>query len=263
MINNKPNVVVSKCLGFDNCRYNGQKIQDNFINKLSNHVNFIPVCPEVEIGLSTPRSPIRIVKSKENVRLIQPSTNIDLTEKMNGFSQNYINEISEADGFIFKSKSPSCGIKDVKIYSEESSLASKGIGMFASQVINKYPHLPLEDEGRLKNFSIRENFLTKLFGLSNFKNIYKSKSLESLIEYHRNNHLLFLSIDQSRFSDLDKIIYSRDIPKDKIFDKYKNTLYKLFERSRTKASNINTLKYSIEYILKDITSKERSFFILL
>ena len=112
----KPNVVVSRCLGFDACRYNGQIIPDKFVDKLREYVNFTHVCPEVAIGLGVPREPIRIVQKDGKRRLLQPATGRDISEEINSFAEGFLAELTDIDGFILMNRSPSCGIKDVRIY---------------------------------------------------------------------------------------------------------------------------------------------------
>ncbi|RMF90465.1 MAG: DUF523 domain-containing protein, partial [Nitrospinota bacterium] len=112
----KPVVVISKCLEIAPCRYNGEMITDSFVQKLAPHVTFIPVCPEVEIGLGVPRHPIRLVTSQGETRLIQPATGQDLSASMQAFSRDFLSTLDEVDGFILKSRSPSCGLRDSKRY---------------------------------------------------------------------------------------------------------------------------------------------------
>ena len=151
----RPKVVVSKCLGFCKCRYNGQVIPNRFIEKLKDHVDFIPVCPEVEIGLGVPRDPIRIV-DEGGQKLVQPKTGKDVTEMMETFAKGFLKKV-DADGYILKYGSPSCGPSNVRIY-KEGKRPGRGAGFFARHVDGL-----VEDEGRLSNLKIRENFLTKLF----------------------------------------------------------------------------------------------------
>ncbi|MGG0797032.1 DUF523 and DUF1722 domain-containing protein [Brevibacillus laterosporus] len=113
----KPIVVVSKCLEFAECRYNGDVLSDQTVRSLAPFVTFIPVCPEIEIGLGIPRETIRIMKEGEQHRLVQPSTRADLSQQMNSFADAFLQNVGEVDGFILKSRSPSCGVKDVKVYS--------------------------------------------------------------------------------------------------------------------------------------------------
>ena len=131
-------------------------------------MEFIPVCPEVEIGLGVPGHPVRIVLLNGELRLIQPKTNLDLTEKMRSFADSFLDSLEEIDGFILKRRSPTSAIKDAKIYpTTEKKVApiSKGPGFFAAAVLERFPHLAIEDEGRLRNPRIKEQFLTKLFTL--------------------------------------------------------------------------------------------------
>ena len=112
----KPKVVISKCLGFSNCRYNGGTENNEFVTRLKDYVDFITVCPEIGMGLGTPREAIRVVEINGENRLLQSKTKRDLTENMNEFAKDFLSSLDEVDGFILKSKSPSCGIRDVKIY---------------------------------------------------------------------------------------------------------------------------------------------------
>ena len=95
----KPRVVISKCLGFDACRFNGDILQDGFVAKLQGHVDFVPVCPEVEIGLGTPRPPVRLVSAPEGLSMIQPLTGADLTDSMRRFSAQFLDSLQGVDGF--------------------------------------------------------------------------------------------------------------------------------------------------------------------
>ena len=200
----KPVVVVSKCLGFAKCRWNGTEIPDSFVQKLRNYVKFIPVCPEVEIGLGIPRAPIRIV----NKRLIQPKTGNDYTEKMNKFSDKFLNTLKKVDGFILKYKSPSCGLKNVPIYPSTGKVQAKssGPGFFGKKVLTEFKGLPIEDEGRLKNFKIREHFLTSLFMLADFKQVKKSNNISKLMDFHSKNRFLLMAYNQKELHNMGKIL---------------------------------------------------------
>ena len=173
----RPLVVISKCLGFDHCRWNGLTIQDQFVDRLAGFVDYETVCPEVEIGLGVPRDPVRIVQTDKTLRLMQPATGKDHTRAMTGFSKEYLNALTDLDGFILKSRSPSCGIKEAKIYPsmEKSAALRKGCGFFATAVMKKFSMLPVEDEGRLRNFTIRDHFLRRLFTIARFLGIISNR----------------------------------------------------------------------------------------
>jgi len=147
-VHHKPSVVVSKCLEFEACRYNGQVMRNAFVRKLERHVNYVHVCPEVAIGLGIPRFPIRIVSSN-SPKLVQPATGKDVADAMNNFSEKFLSSLKEVDGFILKFRSPSHGIKDVRTYaqSEKSPATGKGPGFFGGWVLKHFPGLAIEDEG--------------------------------------------------------------------------------------------------------------------
>lgn len=258
----KPIIVVSKCLGFDKCKFNGTMENNDFIEKLKEYVEFITVCPEVECGLPIPRDSMRIVQIDDDIKLIQSKTKIDLTDKMNKFSKNFLSENTEIDGFILKSKSPSCGINDAKIYSsfEKGSQYKKGKGFFVKEIIKKYPNFCVENEGRLTNFKIREFFLTRIFLLANFKYVKKQKDINSLKNFHLKNTLLFFSYSQKYSKILDKLIYDSDnVNMDILIHEYEFNLLKLLDKAPRYTSNINVLLKSVEQFRLKITDEEMQF----
>jgi uncharacterized protein YbbK (DUF523 family) len=115
----RPRLVMSACLEMEACRYNGQSIRARFVPRLAEHVELIPVCPEVEIGLGVPRPPVRLVSDGDEVRMVQPATGRDLTGAMAGFSRTFLDGLQEVDGFLLKSRSPSCGPKDVALFASD------------------------------------------------------------------------------------------------------------------------------------------------
>jgi len=182
----KPRIIISKCLTFDKCRYNGEVISDKFVDKIKSYVEFIPVCPEVEIGLGIPREPIRIVEVDGKNTLYQPATGKYFTDKMLSFTESYLKSLNNIDGFILKNRSPSCGPGDVKIFKgfEKSAMAIRGNGFFADEVIRQFPNAAIEDEGRLKNHQLREHFLIKLYTLARFRLIRSSTKMGDLVDFH-------------------------------------------------------------------------------
>jgi uncharacterized protein YbbK (DUF523 family) len=137
-------IVISRCLGLDSCRYNGEKIDAPWLRELATKADILSVCPEVEIGLGVPRNPINLVKDENGVRVIQDGTGIDLSEEMVSFSQGYLRYIGKVDAFILKSKSPSCGLGTTKIHEDEKY--SLGSGVFAALAEKICPNAILVDE---------------------------------------------------------------------------------------------------------------------
>ena len=260
----KPTIVVSKCLEFDACRYNGQRIPDEFVSKLHEYVEFIPVCPEVEIGLGTPRETIRVVLHGEERHLIQPASGRDVTEEMSGFTDQYLSSLPDVDGFILKSRSPSCGIKDVKVYSagDMPAILHKGSGFFGGAVSDRFIGAAFEDEGRWKNFKIREHFLTKLYTMSTFREIKAQKSMKVLIDFQSDNKYLFMSYNQKELKALGNIVANREKKSiDEVLSAYEDHLARMFARAPRYTSNINVMMHIMGYFSDQLSSGERQHFL--
>lgn len=259
----KPNIVVSKCIEFESCRYNGLIIASPLVKTLKEYVEFKPVCPEVEIGLGIPRDPIRLVNIENNINLIQPSTDRNLTDEMNGFSEKFLSSLENIDGFILKNKSPSCGVKAVKVYLPVNSRPrTDGIGLFAESVFKKFPYIPVEDEGRLRNLQIREDFLTAIYTLSDFRSVQKSQKLIELIEFHSRNKYLLMAYDQNLLKQMGKLIGEQNnYSEDQLFEKYHNLLGMTLKNPPQTPSNINMLMHAFGHFSNKLAHEEKSFFL--
>ena len=234
----KPKIIVSKCLDFEPCRYDGQSYKNKVVQSLKEHAELKMVCPETEIGMQTPRDPIRIVieKSSGNYKLLQHNTNNDYTEKMKGFSKDFLGNLEDIDGFILKSKSPSCGLKDVKIYNEGNKCAirTNGNGVFSDEVLNQYIHMPIETDGRLTNYSNRENFFTKIFLINALKD---SSNLKG---FNKENELLLQSYNKEKAQEL-SLLLKNDINED-ITKKYIEGFYETINTKRERNSKLKIIE---------------------
>jgi uncharacterized protein YbgA (DUF1722 family)/uncharacterized protein YbbK (DUF523 family) len=260
----KPNVVISNCLELSACRYNGQVVKDDFVKKLTKHVNYIPVCPEVAIGLGTPRFPIRIVSRNNESRLIQPATGIDVTEKMAEFTRMFLEKLRDVDGFILKFRSPSCGMKDVRIYAsaEKAAAIGKTSGFFGGVVMNKFRGLAIEDEGRLRSLRIREHFLTKLFTLARFRALRKKAKISTLANFHAASKFLLMTYNQHELRILGNVAANRaKLEIDEVVEDYDVHLKKALENPPKRTASINTLTHILGYFSKDLTRNEKRFFL--
>ncbi len=260
----KPKIVVSKCIEFDYCRYNGQIIRSEFVAELKPFVDFIPICPEVEIGLGTPRSPIRIISKDNQKFLIQPITNLDVSNKMQSFTKHFLASLKGIDGFILKSRSPSCGLNQVKIYppGEKKAPIAHGAGFFGEQVKELFPFAAIEDESRMNNNFIREHFLRKIFTFANFRSIQNTKRINELIQFHSENKFLFMAYNQKRFRELGTITANHEKkPITTVLNEYAKCLNYVFYKAPRCTSNINVLHHIFGFFSKDITAEEKKFFL--
>jgi len=260
----RPCVVVSKCLEFEACRYNGQVIQDPFVRKLRDHVDFLPVCPEVGIGLGVPRFPIRIVTQGARLRLLQPATGRDVTDDMDQFCGNFLSTLQKVDGFILKFRSPSCGLKDVRVYAktEKSPATGKGPGFFGGQVLKRFQGFAVEDEGRLRSLKIREHFLTKLYTLARFRKIKGSSEVHDLVRFHTDSKFLLMAYNQREMRILGSVVANHEKkPLKELMIDYESHLHSCFENPPKRTANMNVLMHILGYFSKNLSGNEKRFFI--
>ena len=260
----KPIVVVSKCLEFEACRYNGERIASSFIERLKPHVRFRPVCPEVEIGLGTPRDPIRIYSQGERKALFQPSTLKHLTRRMNAFSRRYLEGLEEVDGFILKAKSPSCAITDARIFpapdSEEQ--IAQGAGLFAGAALEAFGSRAFADETGLNEPGIRVGFLTKIFALAGFREVKESGRADRLTRYHAENKLLFLAYDQETMREMGRVAANHEKREwSEVASAYESALLRLLARSPGQASWVNALAHALGHLSEKVSARDKARFL--
>ena len=252
----KPKIVVSECLYGTKCRYDGQGYNDKVIQSLKDYVDIQTVCPELAIGLSIPREPIRIEMNKENeeYRLIDYNSKNDYTNQMTEFSEEFINGLDDIDGFILKSRSPTCGLKDAKVYyrGNKCSIRSNENGFFLQKIIDKYDYLPIENEGRLKNYNIRDNFFTRISFINNLKNN------KNIIEFHKNNLLLLKSYDEESTNEVSDILNENRM-EDQVHQ-YKEKVLNIVSNQRKKENKLSIIIKVFEKYKNMLNEEEINMF---
>lgn len=237
-------------------------ISDEFAGKLCALAECIPVCPEMEIGLGVPRDPIRIVSEDSGPRLVQPSTGRDITKDMETFANTWLDSLPEIDGFLLKSRSPSCGFKDVKQYSSRGDLMGKEAGLFARAVMARFPDTVIEDEGRLSNYSIREHFLIRVYTAARFRAVRAANTMHALVEFHAAYKLLLMAYNQTVMRELGRIVANPDrSAPGEIIARYGALLPRAFARAAACPSHINVLMHAFGYFSKHLSGEEKGFFL--
>ncbi len=260
----KPRIVISKCLGFDHCRYDGSVIPDSVVDSLREFVEFITVCPELELGLGAPRSPVRLVRIGGKPRLLQPDTGRDLTEAMQAFATSFLDSLPPVDGFILKNRSPSCGIKDAKIYAapEKAPSVGAGPGMFGRAVLSRFPDLPVEDEGRLTNRAIREHFLTAVFALARLREVVESGQMKALVDFHTRHKFLLMAYNQTRLRELGQVVANpQHKPFGEIAAEYAAGFRAALIRPPRRPAVVNVLMHAMGYLSDCLTPTEKGYFL--
>ncbi|WZL81954.1 DUF523 and DUF1722 domain-containing protein [Vallitaleaceae bacterium 9-2] len=263
----KPTVFLSRCIEHGYCRYDGSQISSVFIKKLEPYVNYITACPEVEIGLPIPREAIRIIKPEATEILVSSQTGVDVTEKMQRYAARRVEQLKgeRIHGFILKSRSPSCGIKDVKTYKtfgKAPSTGDKTTGFFGRAVLEGFEDYPIEDEGRLMNYHLREHFLTQIYTFLAFDEVRDKMTMKALIDFHTKNKYLLMAYHQMHQKTLGKIVANHENKKThEVIEAYETLLRKSLEKPLRRGTNINMLMHLFGYFKKELTSTEKAYFL--
>ena len=263
----KPNLILSKCLEYCNCRYNGDKIPDKFVRKLEKHVNYIKICPEVEMGLGVPRNSVRLIKRNDEYRLVDSMTGEDHTAKMDNYIKKLTSKLNEEEieGFIAKTRSPSCGSNDSKVYPKAGkvpALGEKRAGYFTDNLSEIFPSLVIENEGRIKNFKLRENFLIKIFMLADLRSVIENGKIKELIDFHSNNKYLIMSYNQAGLNKLGRIVAAHEKGRtEKTMQKYREEITKTLSLLPDTGKRVNMLQHIFGYVSSDISHEEREYFL--
>ena len=253
---------ISSCLLGNPVRWNaGHKLDRFLTNTLGQFVEYVPVCPEVEAGFGVPRESVRLVGDPENPRMITFKSKKDLTDQMKRWAKKRVKELEKEDlcGFIFKSDSPSSGMIRVKVYSEKGMPRKVGVGMFARAFMDHFPRIPVEDDGRLHNPAIRENFIERIFSLKRWRDIAaKSPRIGKLVDFHSRNKLLLLSHSQKHYRLMGKLVANgKKLTPRKLFDQYEQLLLEALALKTTAKKNNNVLQHLMGYFKKQLTADEK------
>ena len=246
----KPRIFVSRCLGLEACRWNGELIRSEVVDSLLPLAEVVSCCPEKEIGLGVPRDPVRVVLAKGRPTLLQPNTGRDCTEAMTGFAREYLAGLGEVDGFLLKGRSPSCGLVDVKHYTSTKPGASsrRGAGFFGAAAAETHPLAAREDEGRLRNFTIREHFLTSIYTLAAFRSVAASGRMGALVDFQARHKLLLMACSQARMRTLGRITANTaGLPAREVISAYGRELALALQRKPSPGAHVNVLLHAFGY----------------
>ena len=201
---------ISRCLLGEKVRYDGGHKRDNFLaGTLGRHVEWVPVCPEVEAGLGTPREAMRLVGPAEAPRLLTVKSGLDHTRMMERFSHHRMRELETLDlsGYVFKQGSPSCGVERVRVYHERGMPTRNGVGLFARIFREQFPLVPVEEEGRLADPSLRDNFLERVFGYARWREWQRRRpTRQGLAAFHTEHKFLLLAHSRPHYEALDRLV---------------------------------------------------------
>jgi uncharacterized protein YbgA (DUF1722 family)/uncharacterized protein YbbK (DUF523 family) len=244
-------------------RYDGGHKLDRFLtDTLGQYVEYVPVCPEVECGMPVPREPMHLEGEAESPRLVTIKTGIDKTDQMRVWAEKRVVELEKESlmGFIFKSDSPSSGMERVKVYSKKNISARKGIGIFARMFMEHFPLLPAEEEGRLHDPALRENFIERVFSLARWRDLMdENETLGALAEFHTKHKLLILSHSARHCQEMGRLVAgTKSLPIKTLPEKYQKQFMEALKQRATSKKHTNVLMHMAGYFKNQLSSDEKA-----
>ena len=253
---------ISTCLLGKNVRFDGGHKLDRYLtDTLGQFVEYVPVCPEMECGFGVPRESFRLVGDPQNPRLVTSRTNQDHTERMAEWAQRRVGELGKEDlcGYIFKGGSPSSGMERVKVYDSNGVPSKVGVGLFARAFMNHFPLLPVEEEGRLHDPRLRENFIERIFALKRWRDELKEKqSLKALIAFHTRNKLLLLAHSPQHYRQMGKLVaQGKELPLKELYARYQDDFQEALRLKTTNKKHANVLMHMLGYFKGQLAAAEK------
>jgi uncharacterized protein YbgA (DUF1722 family)/uncharacterized protein YbbK (DUF523 family) len=254
---------ISSCLLGNAVRYDGSGSKDTFlIDTLGHFVSYVAVCPEVECGLGIPREPVRLVGDPERPRMVTSRTGIDHTEQMLSWARKRVEELEHENlcGFIFRKNSPSSGMERVKVYVDEKGMpVRKGVGMFARAFMEHFPLLPVEEDGRLCDMHLRDNFIERIFALKRWRELLEQGMKRAhIVHFHTAHKLLILSHGTRHYKEMGNLVaHAKDMPLKDLYSQYEMLFLDALKIRATRKKHVNVLQHMMGYFKKDLTADEK------
>lgn len=251
---------ISACLMGQNVRYDGGHKRFAYCtNELVNYFDFIHVCPEMAIGMGTPRKTIRQINNNNTILLQSADGSLDVTDKMDTFTKNKITELDFLSGYIFCPKSPTCGMERVLEYQPNSNNATKsGVGVFAKALMDKYPQLPCEESGRLNDMVLRENFFTRVYAYHDWQSlVFSGITKYKLIQFHSRYKYLLMTHCQQEYRQLGPLLANFDGDINNVAEQYFAGFMSILKHKATRKNHTCTLQHIQGYFKKELTKPQK------
>ncbi|MCG6964277.1 MAG: DUF523 and DUF1722 domain-containing protein [Acidobacteria bacterium] len=255
-------VGISSCLLGNQVRHDGGHKHDRYLTDvLGPWFEWVPVCPEVEIGLGTPRPTIRLETADPRPRLVMPSTGDDLTQRMEDWSAARLSELRrhELDGFVLKKGSPSCGMERVRAYSSGGQPARNGVGVFARSLMAQWPTLPVEEEGRLNDPALREGFIERVFCRHRWRGLLRRGGRRGeLVAFHTAHKMIIRAHNEAGYRRLGRLVAAAGtMSDDRLLEAYERELFGSLSHRATPKRHANVLYHALGYLKREIDAVDK------
>jgi uncharacterized protein YbgA (DUF1722 family)/uncharacterized protein YbbK (DUF523 family) len=255
-------VGISTCLLGEPVRYDGGHKRDPYlVDTLGRYVEWVPVCPEVELGLGTPRETLRLVRIGEDVRMVMPKTGQDHTEGMRAFARKRVRELEKEDlcGYILKKDSPSCGMERVRVFDAHGVPAKSGRGLFAEALLRHFPNLPVEEEGRLSDARLRENFIERVFAYRRLRTLFARRwKVGDLVAFHTTHKLLLMAHSPKAYASLGRLVAeAKKTPRAALRERYEAEFMQALAVIATPKRHANVLQHIVGFFRNELDADSR------
>jgi uncharacterized protein YbgA (DUF1722 family)/uncharacterized protein YbbK (DUF523 family) len=255
-------ILISSCLLGEKVRYDGgHKREGYLVETLGRFVEWVPVCPEVDCGLPTPREAMRLIGDPKSPRLVTSKGGVDHTEQMSEFARKKMKELEPLNlcGYICKKDSPSSGMERVKVYGDSGIPAKVGAGLFTKAFMDHFPLIPVEEEGRLNDPVLREMFIGRVFTLRRFRDLLaQGKTRGGLVSFHTDHKLLLLSHDRKGYTEMGRLVAAaKGLTPSVLFDRYQNLLMEALAAKPTVKKSADVLLHMMGHFKTVLTADEK------
>ena len=257
-----PRIGISACLLGDEVRYDGGHKRDAFLTgALGPFVEWVKVCPEVEIGMGTPREPIRLTAQDGGIRLLSVKSGTDYTGRMDTYAVRRVEALARERlcGYVLKKDSPSCGMTRVKVHSAAGPLQRNGVGRFAAALLARFPDLPIEEEGRLCDPRLRENFIERIFAYRRLRDLFDARwSVGDLVQFHTAHKLVLLAHSTTAYTELGRLVArAKAVDRESLRHHYSRGFMAALAAIATRARHVNVLQHMAGYFKKSLDTAAR------
>jgi uncharacterized protein YbgA (DUF1722 family)/uncharacterized protein YbbK (DUF523 family) len=253
---------ISSCLLGEKVRFDAGHKKDVYLTDvLGKYFEWVPVCPELEVGMGVPRESVHLTGNPDTPRMVGVKSGRDWTERMAKFSERRIAQLAKLDlsGFILKSKSPSCGMERIRIYTDKGMPGGNGVGLFAKALLGAFPLLPVEEEGRLNDAGLRDNFIVRVFSYHRLQVMIRNRfSVGALVKFHTIHKYLLLAHSPKHYDSLGRLVAGASkIPPARLMEEYASVFMEGLKIKTTTKKNVNVLQHIFGFLKNHLTADEK------
>jgi uncharacterized protein YbgA (DUF1722 family)/uncharacterized protein YbbK (DUF523 family) len=256
-------VGISSCLLGEPVRWDGGHKRDVFlVSELGRFVEWLPICPEVEVGMGVPRPTLRLVREGDHVRLLENETDRDHTPRVRAWARRRAAEVAKQDlcGYVLKKDSPSCGMERVKVYRPGATPVRDGRGLFAEALTLALPWLPVEEEGRLQDARLRENFIERIFAYRRLRDLFEADfRLRDVVAFHTAHKLQLMAHAPRAYAELGRLVAGmKRLAREALRERYETGFMAALAKRATPGRNANVLEHMAGHLREHLDAADRA-----